>query len=392
MLNQTCHARHPGPREARPECKLKRESRGERRARLPLTRYSPAKPAIVRKICGGGPLKRQLGFSAPDARVLYQAICAGLCLFATCGVAAAVQYTTFDPQGSICTFAEAVNGSDAVAGYYKDHNNLYHGFVRAPDGTLSEFDPQGSVETTASGIDSKGAVTGFFIDSNSDIHGYLRSPGGKITVFDPPESTGTEPAGISGGIIAGWYFHGNGLQSGFLRAPDGTFTAFDVPNWYATFAVAVTAGGETTGYAWDGDAGFQAFVRTTDGTITTFDVGINAKPLGINGNGTIVGNYWGNNAEHGFLRAPDGTITSFDVPACTNPYVPGIDAKGDVTGYCSSGSAVEGFVRSAAGKIKLFNPPGSIGTDPTGIARISGGAAITGSYDSGNCHGFLRTN
>ena len=340
-------------------------------------------------------MPRQSGFAAPaasGARLWYQATCIGLCLLAFCGATAADQYKTFDPPGSTCTSAEAVNRSQTVAGYYFDGS--YHGFARTPDGTLSEFDPQGSIQTFASSIDSKGVITGSFDYSDGQTHGFLRSPRGKITVFDPPESITTAPASISKGTIAGTYYLSNGLILGFVRARAGTFAVFDVPNWYATFPYAVNAKGETTGDAWDGDTIFQPFVRTADGMITTFDIGTNAFSLGINDKGVIVGYYSDDNAQHGFLRAPDGTITSFDPPGCTDTSALSIDAKGDVTGYCSSGGAVVGFLRSASGEFTLFNPPGSAGTQPAGIARIGAGTAIAGSYSDGGgvCHGFLRTN
>ncbi len=329
-----------------------------------------------------------------QSRLSYRAFCVGLCLLASCGATTAAQYAIFDAPGSSCTYGQAVNPSETIAGYY--FNGANHGFVRTPDGTLSTFDPDGSTNTGPMAIDSDGTVTGFFDVGESGTHGFLRAPDGGITVFDPPKSLSTIPSGISNGIVAGTasLSDSNYANSGFVRAADGTFTLFNVPDLYATFAYAVNANGETTGIGWDGDGYILAFVRSADGTLTTF--GNYANPTSINDSGAIVGNTYNveKNEQHGFLRAPDGTITKIDPPRCSDPFALSIDAKGDIMGTCTAGSATRGFLRSAAGKYKLFDAPGSTYTRPYAIARIKRGSAITGSYSDSNnaCHGFLRTN
>jgi len=62
-----------------------------------------------------------------------------------------------------------------ITGSYNDANYNPHGFVRAPDGTLTEFDAPGAVNgTSPTGINPAGAITGYYNDVNYVSHGFLR--------------------------------------------------------------------------------------------------------------------------------------------------------------------------------------------------------------------------
>jgi hypothetical protein len=63
---------------------------------------------------------------------------------------------TFDAPGSTLTFPSAINPGGAITGSYRDANFVFHGFVRALDGTIPSFDPAGSTTTFASGINPGG--------------------------------------------------------------------------------------------------------------------------------------------------------------------------------------------------------------------------------------------
>src|SRR5947209_2223191 len=173
----------------------------------------------------------------------------GLCL-AFCGLALglsstarAATFTTFDAPGAGTgpgqgTFATSLNPAGAITGYYADANSVFHGFLRAPDGSLTTFDAPGAGAgadlrqgTFPKSINPTGAITGYYIDARNLIHGFLRSSEGAITTFDAPDVgafLGTFALSINAtGAIAGYYFGGATLgYHGFLRAPDGAFTTF----------------------------------------------------------------------------------------------------------------------------------------------------------------------
>src|SRR5437762_3035556 len=76
----------------------------------------------------------------------------GLCLALSClepGLWAAntATITTFDPPGATRTIALSINPAGAITGYYVDASSGFHGFLRAPDGTITTFDAHGSRAT-----------------------------------------------------------------------------------------------------------------------------------------------------------------------------------------------------------------------------------------------------
>src|SRR6267378_3405177 len=151
--------------------------------------------------------------------------------------------TTFDPPGSEGsrfgpgTGVAAINGAGEITGAYEGKPNPdgripIHGFLRSRHGTFTTFDPPGSVGTFAASINAEGAITGGYSDGQN-FHAFLRVRDGRITTFDVPGPTSNPtPVGINrAGEIAGSYLDPQGNYShGFLRARDGTFTTFDVPS------------------------------------------------------------------------------------------------------------------------------------------------------------------
>jgi hypothetical protein len=95
-------------------------------------------------------------------------------------------FSTFDaatyPPCCIFTYAQAINPKDAIAGYDNDGHSIYHGFVRARNGTITTFDAPGAglgfnQGTRALSINPNGAITGYFSDANAVYHGFLRASG-----------------------------------------------------------------------------------------------------------------------------------------------------------------------------------------------------------------------
>ena len=74
---------------------------------------------------------------------------------------------------------------------------MTHGFVRAPDGTITDFDPIGSLYTDPFAINPAGTITGYYCDA-TNCHGFLRAPDGIMTTFDVPGGVdGTFPEDIN---------------------------------------------------------------------------------------------------------------------------------------------------------------------------------------------------
>jgi hypothetical protein len=242
-------------------------------------------------------------------------------------------FTTFDVPGAggvgtgpyPGTLASFINPAGTIAGLYTDANYAAHGFVRTSDGTIATFDAPGAgtgtnegtyVETPDGGINPAGEVTGDYCDAIT-CHGFVRAPDGTITEFDPPGSTFTYGNGINpAGDVTGNYGDANGVVHGFVRDPDGSFISFDAPgagtaSGQGTGGFGINAGGQITGYFLDANNVMHGFVRAPHGT-TTFNApgaGTQAfqgtEPLLNNPAGSVTGFYVdANSVYHGFLRTP----------------------------------------------------------------------------------------
>ena len=143
-----------------------------------------------------------------------------------------------------------INPAGATVGVYSDSDNVYHGFLRAPNGEFTTIDDPyaGNTKdvtglfqnmflwegqgTYALGINPAGAVTGFYLDGGNLAHGFLRTPDRKFTTIDAPSEyvgtgfgQGTYAANINpAGVIAGNTVDSSYAAHTFLLAPGGTFT------------------------------------------------------------------------------------------------------------------------------------------------------------------------
>src|SRR5215472_8988454 len=214
-----------------------------------------------------------------------------VCLtLATLGLALSVNanernttFITFDAPGAGTgpfqgTFGIANNPAGAITGYYADASNLNHGFLRAPDGTLTTIDVPGARQTFPESINPSGAIAGFW-GFGGVLHGFLRAPNGTFMTFDAPGA-------------------GTGLHQGT------TVNSVDCLN----------DAGSTVGSSLDASNVYHSFVRAPDGAITVFDVpGAGTGPFqgtecfGINQAGTTEGIYIdSSDLLHGFVRSPSG--------------------------------------------------------------------------------------
>ena len=165
--------------------------------------------------------------------------------FALLGFAASAHadpsYVIVGIPGAVSTYLLDINSSGYALGGYTDSEtgDPAHGFLRAPDGTITTFDPPGSTNTYVSRINDSGAVTGVYSDAAGG-HGFIRTLDGTFTSFDVPGSVNTGAQGINAdGATSGSYSDGSGIFHGFVRAADGTFTLFDAPNAFDTSACCI---------------------------------------------------------------------------------------------------------------------------------------------------------
>jgi hypothetical protein len=279
------------------------------------------------------------------------------------------------PGANQGTIPESINIEGTIAGQYEDAKDIYHCFLRYPDGHIITFDAphagtgpgQGSV---AVDINSEGTIAGFTIDDNNVQHGFVRSPLGTFTSFDAPEagmgpSEGTMVTLESGlnsqGVLIGWSIVTNTRAHGFKRERNGAITLFDPVGSVITLPGAINSDGLIVGGAADANFILHGFVRSVNGAITTFDVpgagttpGTGTLALGVSSFGLSTG-YWidASVVGHGFVRYPNGAIVKFDapgagaVPGTLQGTVPqGMNFWGEVVGYLLDAKNVgHGFVR-----------------------------------------------
>jgi len=377
-----------------------------------------------------------------DRCIAYVLLFCGLVL--GCGVGALAQSViiTIDAPGAGVsqgqgTGAAAIDASGAITGSFYDSNFACHGYVRKPDGNYITFDTplgQHGVATCPrpASINAAGVITGVEFDQSfgcsnwpdtvggcGGSHGFIRHPNGAIIVFDGPvdpsrSNPGTDPAGINvhGAVVGRYWTADQGSAStSFLRSANGTFITFDAPdtnNRATPGAVGINGEGTIVGNFIDSNYSPHGYVRTRDGTFTIIDApeAVNGtRIVGINSRGELAGVFWVGNASHGYVRTRDGTFTAFDVPGdCAGCIqVVALNDKGTVAGtFLTSASggffAQHGFLRAADGTITTFDVPGAVNVifghvlPFTGVSGINSSDAVVGSYQDANGigHGYLR--
>jgi hypothetical protein len=271
------------------------------------------------------------------------------------------------------TVPYSINDVGVIAGNVEDANDLYHGFVRRPDGKYEEFDVPGAGTAANQGtlplaLNIEGTTTGYYVDASNVYHGFVRSVSGEVETFDPPGSVGTFPCEETcinpEGQVVGYFVDAKSLIHGFLREPNGQITVLDAPFAGAaanqgTIAASINPFGEVTGYIADAQNKYHGFTRSADGAFAIFDVP-QKQPLPA-GTGTVAfsislvsattGIYLdANSVEHGFLRSAGAELLRFDAPDAgkdalqgTRPSTNNFD--GEVAGwYIDSGNVAHSFV------------------------------------------------
>ena len=381
------------------------------------------------------------------ARARYLGLCAlGMTVAANAGEPRIISFdapgagaTTGSFEGTACysDCSALINNFGAIAGTYQDANNVFHGFVRSPEGKFTTFDAPGA-DTTAgdfngtfvNGINDAGAIAGFSVDASGGAHGFLRSAEGAITTFDvigSAQGTTTPNALNLEGAIVGFYADQNGVFRPFLRRPNGTFVTWSVPGecnaspatgCFGSAAFSINLFGTAASGYEDGNGNFvdHGLLRAADGRLTTFDVpgagtglyqgtGCPGCSRPINLFGANAGFYIdGNSVVHGYLRSPAGKITTFDPPGegsqglgCFADCSMGLNDLGAITGYyLDANNVYHGYLRSPDGKFLTFDAPSADLTandfNGTFPVSINDWGVVTGYYvDKNNVvHGFVR--
>jgi len=146
-------------------------------------------------------------------------------------------------QGTnLAGISPGLNASGAITSGYLDENNVYHGYLRSPDGSFTEFDAPGAGTGLAQGtipisLNDSGVITGFYVDSNDVFHGFTRGSDGSLTTFEAPDAdttpgsfNGTLPESINQfGAITGYYVNAQDVARGFALASDGSIITFAAP-------------------------------------------------------------------------------------------------------------------------------------------------------------------
>jgi len=380
------------------------------------------------------------------ARGLYLGLCVlGMAVAANAGEPRIITFdapgagaTPGSYQGTSCysDCSVLINNFGAITGTYLDANNVFHGFVRSPEGKFTTFEAPGADTTPGNfngtlpnGINDAGAITGQYYDASGGSHGFLRSPEGAFTTFDVTEGIvgTTTPIALNlEGAIVGYYVDANsGVIQAFLRRPNGSFETWSGPDacgatpagCYGTAAFSINFFGTISGGYHDNLGNFvdHGLVRSPLGKLTTYDArgagtgpgqgtGSPGTSRPLNQFGAIASYYTdASNVVHGYLRSPSGDITTFDVPGagpqgigCYADCSVGLNDWGAITGYyLDANNVYHGFLRSPDGKIGNFEAPGADTTpgdfNGTFPASINDEGAITGSFADANgvYHGFL---
>ena len=280
-------------------------------------------------------------------------------LFAA-AIPVSAQLYSFDPTGSTETYAESINPSGAITGYY----NSASGFVRDAQGNIASFDPTGSTGTYAESINPSGAITGCYYDANAVLHGFVRDAQGNITSFDPTGSTGTNAYSINaGGAIAGVYEDAAYMVHGFVRDAQGNIASFDPTGSTGTFAQSINASGAIAGWYYDARAEPHGFVRDAQGNIASFDPARSTATYayGVNASGAITGFYEDAIGQHGFVRDPQANINSFAPPGSTGTSAGSINASGAITGsYTDATGVTHGFAGRVPNTIDISKYTGAV--------------------------------
>lgn len=207
------------------------------------------------------------------------------------------KYVILSLPGASDFRANAINDSKQIAGYYVDGStNIAHSYIRQADGSFTFFDEPdaGSLGTFAQAMNNSGAVTGYYYDSQSTIHGFVRDAAGNFASFDAPGgigSTGGNKINDAGAVIG--IFGDFEVNGSFERDALGNIQSIAVPGPDVTVAFGISNLDMVVGEA-QGSVGQFAFRRSATGNYNAINIPpahIASFGEAVNDNGVIAGFY-----------------------------------------------------------------------------------------------------
>jgi hypothetical protein len=274
-----------------------------------------------------------------------------------CSDAHAYVFTTLtDPDArsglSNGTYVMGVSGG-TVVGYYKDINNVYHGFSYTAGGGFVPIDDPVASQAANNGTFALGIwgsyIVGGYHDATGAAHGFFYD-GNAFKTIDDPLGSQTAPFGISGSTVVGSYSAASGVFRGFVipdvTSSNVTYTPLDHPQGpQGTFPNGIDGNTVVGSYT---DSGNTSHGFIYDGSnFTTV-----AKLLnGISGATAVGSQNDAGGTSHGYLYT-NGAYTPLDEPdAATGPgrgtWVTGISGN-TVVGYYRDGITTHGFTTTLA--------------------------------------------
>jgi hypothetical protein len=320
-----------------------------------------------------------------------------LCLACICAVAAQAQNTviTIDCPNATLTTVRSLNNKNWATGMCLV-NNQYRSFRRTPAGQIEVFDVQNR-DTFANDINDSNTVTGWFQVSATTVQGFVRSTAA-TEIFACPGATNTRPWAINGaGMVVGDCDDSSGTH-GFLRDASGNITTFDPPGSTFTAALSINKSGVVAGTWYLAPFAFLGFIRDTAGNITTLQVpGSNTTSvIQINDSGAVTGqwNPFGGGRYQGYTRDSAGAFFTFSAPGSdpngqTSPQ--SINSFGKVAGYATGSNPPYpyfGFTQKGSGQPVDFQVPNAVNF--TWTSKVNDAGVLAGYYsDASTTHGFI---
>jgi probable HAF family extracellular repeat protein len=267
----------------------------------------------------------------------------------------AATYTvqTIAYPGATQTYAQGINDSGTIAGYYTDDTGTSHGFLWR-GGTFKPVTISGSTDTWVTGINNSDDFCGYIHLSSGQTMGFTQI-GTTVTEFAASsKARATFASGINeSGVVAGYDVTGSlatGVDSGFI-ASGGTVTPVTVSGQTSTWVEGLNGNEDVVGFAGanlDPATPVEAFAYVAS-TKTTTPVNmpgmVQTRFYAINASNEIVGYGLDSSSVSHSFTYESGVFTDFTIPGYTVAIPEGISDRGVIVGWAiTTSNSVVGFI------------------------------------------------